>query len=125
VTTAALLPELQGACAHHCLAGNDLHYQTRPSIRIAGFAEPITAHKQALLIELRQRELAREEAVLERGWSWLEEHPNDPRHAAFEQRWIARLREYERTYRLIFHTAVPWARWHARQEQEVTDPWML
>jgi hypothetical protein len=35
---------------------------------------------------------------LEAGWAWLTAHSDHPEAEAFLQRWIARLREYEREY---------------------------
>ena len=35
---------------------------------------------------------------LEKGWTWLDEHPNHPEAEAFCTRWIERLRQYERAY---------------------------
>jgi hypothetical protein len=35
---------------------------------------------------------------LDQGWDWLRDHPTHPEHDLFLQRWIVRLRQYERTY---------------------------
>lgn len=98
MSAAALLAELDAEGVRLSLAGDDLHFETRPGVSIATYREQITAHKPALLAALRQRELDAEVALLERGWAWLEAHPDDPKHDEFEARWIERLRQYERSY---------------------------
>lgn len=97
MSAAALLTDLDAAGVRLARAGDDLHFETRPGVSIAPYREQITAHKPALLATLRQRELDAEVALLEHGWAWLEAHPDDPRHAAFEARWIERLQRYERS----------------------------
>jgi hypothetical protein len=98
MSASALLAELDAAGVHLALAGDDLRFRTQPGVSVARYRERITAYKPALLAAVRQRELAAEAALLERGWTWLEAHPDDPRHEAFEARWIERLQQYERSY---------------------------
>ena len=57
MSAATLLAELEDAGVRLSLAGDDLRYQTRPGVRIASFAEYITANKRELLMELLQREI--------------------------------------------------------------------
>ena len=54
---AALLADLESAGVHLSLAGNDLHYRTRPGVSIAPFRDRITDHKPALLMELLKAEI--------------------------------------------------------------------
>jgi hypothetical protein len=97
VDDASLLSDLDAVGIALVADGEALLFQTPPSVSIGPFVARIMAHKPVLLAALRQRELEREGELLERGWTWLEEHPNDPRHEAFEARWIERLRRYERS----------------------------
>ena len=55
--TAALLDELETAGVRLSLAESDLRYETQPGISIAPYRERIAEHKQAILVELLQREI--------------------------------------------------------------------
>jgi hypothetical protein len=98
VDDASLLSELDAAGIALVAAGEDLRFQTPPGVSIGPFVARITAHKPALLAAARQRQLNADAAFLEREWTWLEEHPDDPRHDEREARWIERLQQYERSY---------------------------
>jgi hypothetical protein len=52
MSAAALLAELDAAGVRLSLAGDDLHFQTRPGVSIAPYREQITANKPALLAAL-------------------------------------------------------------------------
>ena len=57
MNAAALLAELDAVGVRLSLAGDDLHYQTRPGVRIAPYRERIQESKPAILRELLQREI--------------------------------------------------------------------
>jgi hypothetical protein len=57
VNAAELLVELEAAGVRLSLAGNDLHFQTRPGVSIAPYADRIREHKPALRRELLQRQI--------------------------------------------------------------------
>ena len=57
MSAAAILTELDAAGVRLSLAGDDLRYHTGSGVRIAPFAESITANKRELLMELLQREI--------------------------------------------------------------------
>ena len=57
MTAAELLTELEAAGVRLTLAGDDLHFRTRPGVSIAPFVDQITAQKTALRKELLQREI--------------------------------------------------------------------
>ena len=52
MSAAALLVELEAVGVRLSLAGDDLHYQTRPGVSIAPYRAQIAAYKPALLAEL-------------------------------------------------------------------------
>jgi hypothetical protein len=57
VSAAALLAEFEAAGVRLSLAGDALHFQTRPGVGIASFAEYITTNKRDLVMELLQRQI--------------------------------------------------------------------
>jgi hypothetical protein len=57
VTLTALLADLEAAGVRLSLAGDDLHYQTRPGVSIAPYRDHIRANKPVLLREVLQRQI--------------------------------------------------------------------
>src|SRR5688572_23924343 len=90
MNAATLLDELAVAGVRLSLAGDDLRYQTRPGVSLAPYREQITAHKPALLAELRLREEIVAAAMIAT--------------VAFDRRRYDAL----------------WEHWHARHAEEIT-----
>jgi hypothetical protein len=90
VTAASLVDELHKAGIRLTPAGDDLRFQTRPGVSIAPYREEISAHKPALLAELRLREEIVAAATTAQ--------------AAFDRQHFDQL----------------WERWHALHETEAT-----
>lgn len=101
----ALINELKEIGIHLSRDGDDLIADVLPIADIEHHIGCIKANKLELLAVLRRRERELESMVslLERGWTWFETHPNDPRSESFEVRWIALLREYESAYRALIN----------------------
>ena len=57
MNAAAVLAELNTAGVRLSSAGDDVHYQTRPGVRIAPYRDRIQESKPAILRELLQREI--------------------------------------------------------------------
>lgn len=57
MSAAALLAELEATGVRLSMAGDDLHFQTRPGVSIAPYRERIAAYKPALLAELLQADI--------------------------------------------------------------------
>ena len=105
VDVLALLAALDAGGPVLMADGGEVRGQTTPEVRIGSCVARMTATKparrQMLRQMLRPRALQDEAAVLDRGWTWLEAHPDHPKHDDFEERWIERLRQYERTDRQV------------------------
>jgi len=43
-----------------------------------------------------------DERWLDRGWQWLDDHPDDERYEQAEDAWLQRLAMYEQAYRLTY-----------------------
>ena len=79
--------------------GDHLRVEVPPGADLASFRERIRQHTPELLAALGAREeIARLTDELERGWCWMQDHPNHPKHDAFLERWTELLRQYERAY---------------------------
>ena len=98
--SASLLHAIEATGIRLQADGNHLRVEVPPGTDLASFRERIRQHKTEILAALGEREeIARLTTELERGWCWMQTHPNHPKHDAFLERWIGRLRAYERVYR--------------------------
>jgi hypothetical protein len=98
MTAASILADLRVAGITITRDGDNLRLRAAPGVALAPYLEVVRAHKPALLTALRGDPADALVSSLEQGWDWLTRHPHHPEYAAFEERWLARLCEYERAY---------------------------